>query len=107
MSIPLNSDVKMVVLGRIGAPFGVQGWVHAQSFTDPQEKLFNYSDLYLSNREHWEPVKIQFFRSQGKNWVLKLAGSDNRELAKELTHRMLGVPRTSLPPLPAGEFYWH
>jgi ribosomal 30S subunit maturation factor RimM len=25
-----------VVLGRIGAPFGVRGWVKVQSFTDPR-----------------------------------------------------------------------
>jgi len=29
-------------LGRIGSPYGIKGWVHVQSFTDPPERLLKY-----------------------------------------------------------------
>ena len=37
-----------VVLGRIGAPFGVQGWVKVQSYTDPPEGIVRYARWELA-----------------------------------------------------------
>ena len=31
-------------LGRIGSPFGVKGWVHVESYTDPPEQLLEYRE---------------------------------------------------------------
>ena len=31
-------------MGRIGSPYGIKGWVHVQSFTDPPEQLLKYRD---------------------------------------------------------------
>ena len=36
---------KVVVLGRFGAPFGVQGWVKLESFTDPPDQVVRYPGL--------------------------------------------------------------
>ena len=37
-----GNDGREVVLGRIGAPFGVQGWLKVQSYTDPPEGIARY-----------------------------------------------------------------
>ena len=37
-------------LGRIGSPYGIKGWVHVQSFTDPPERLLKYRDWTLGTR---------------------------------------------------------
>ena len=34
-------------LGRIGSPYGIKGWVHVQSFTDPADQLLKYRDWTL------------------------------------------------------------
>ncbi len=34
-------------LGRIGAPFGVKGWLHVDSYTDPPEALLEYREWAL------------------------------------------------------------
>jgi 16S rRNA processing protein RimM len=43
-------------LGRIGAPYGIKGWVHVQSFTNPPEKLLKYRSWSLS-AAHVERVR--------------------------------------------------
>jgi ribosomal 30S subunit maturation factor RimM len=40
-----NALSEMVVMGRIVAPYGVQGWVKIQPFTETLDSLFDY--------EHW------------------------------------------------------
>ena len=34
--------MEWVELGRIGAPYGIKGWVHVESYTDPPEGLLEY-----------------------------------------------------------------
>lgn len=34
-------------LGRIGSPYGIKGWVHVQSFTDPPDRLLKYREWIL------------------------------------------------------------
>ncbi len=36
---------RTVVLGRFGAPFGVQGWVKLESYTEPPEQVLDYPAL--------------------------------------------------------------
>ena len=36
-----------VELGRIGAPWGVKGWVHIDSYTDPTDGIFDYEQWVL------------------------------------------------------------
>jgi len=41
------SDRRAVVLGRVGAPFGVQGWVKVNSYTNPPEGIAGYGSWDL------------------------------------------------------------
>ncbi len=34
--------MEWVELGRIGSPYGVLGWMHIQSFTEPPEGVLDY-----------------------------------------------------------------
>ena len=34
--------VEWVELGRLGAPYGVKGWLHVESYTEPPERLLDY-----------------------------------------------------------------
>jgi ribosomal 30S subunit maturation factor RimM len=38
----MNSPASHVVMGRIGAPWGVKGWVKLYSYTDPPDNLIKY-----------------------------------------------------------------
>ena len=45
-------------------------------------------------------------RSQGKGFIAKFAGVDDRNAAESLRGHSIEIPESSLPGLNDGEFYW-
>ena len=39
--------MEWIELGRIRRPFGVKGWLHVESYTDPVEALLDYPNWIL------------------------------------------------------------
>src|SRR5271170_5990673 len=92
---------SMVVMGRIGAPFGIKGWAHVQSFTKPVDNILSYKTWYLKIKGQWQaaPVSVLEARAQGKGFVASLKGYETRDAIAKLTHAEIGVPRAELPVL--------
>ena len=42
-----QTEPRMVVLGRIAGVYGVRGWVHVYSETDPIENILRYRPWHL------------------------------------------------------------
>jgi 16S rRNA processing protein RimM len=93
-------------LGRIGSPYGIKGWVHVQSFTDPPERLLKYRDWTL-DRANSDPKSLRVLegRAQGAGVVARLEGIEDRDQAARLQGAMIRVPRSALPKLRKREFY--
>ena len=36
-----------IELGRLGAPYGLKGWIHVESHTDPPQGLLEYREWVL------------------------------------------------------------
>jgi 16S rRNA processing protein RimM len=92
-------------LGRIGAPYGIKGWVHVQSFTNPPEKLLKYRVWSLVARGEETAHKVVEGRLQGNGVVARLEGIDDRDKAALLQGSTINVPRSALPKLRKREFY--
>jgi 16S rRNA processing protein RimM len=92
-------------LGRIGAPYGIKGWVHVQSFTNPPEKLLKYRSWSLSARGKESPHEVLEGRLQGNGLVARLEGFEDRDRAALLQGSIISVPRSALPKLRKREFY--
>jgi len=99
-------DEEYVVIGRIGAPYGVKGWVHVQSFSDPVSGLLDYSTWYLRSGNGWRAVKIDAARPHGKMLVACLEGCSDRNAAELFVNAEVAVLRNELPSLDKGEYYW-
>lgn len=93
-------------MGRIGAPFGVQGWMHVESYTEPKEQLLQYAAWSLKGvggeRSAW---RLAEGRGHGKGLVVRLDGVTGREAAAALRGRVIEVAREQLPEPEAGRFY--
>lgn len=105
-----QSGLNIVVLGRIGAPFGVKGWLHIHSYTSNPSDILNYSVWYLK-KEHepetrWQAIKCLESRPHGKGFVIKFEGIHSREEAQMYTHCEMGVLKEELPVLEEGNYYW-
>jgi 16S rRNA processing protein RimM len=97
---------QIVILGRIGAPFGVKGWVHVQSFSQDPESLLDYPEWQLSIRGEWKTFKLLEGRSHGKGLVALLSSFKTRDDACTITNAEIGIDRNLLPELPPDEYYW-
>lgn len=101
----------MIVLGRIVAPFGVQGWVKVHPFGDdpaawkkmPQWWLAEHDDAPPSQ---WKPVTLSGFRLHGKGLVAAFREVPDRNAAEAVDGFFIGAPREALPETADDEYYW-
>ena len=98
--------VRWVELGRIGAPFGLAGWVHVSSFTEPAEALLEYREWGLRpERGERKRYRLIDGRLQGERLVAQLEGIADRDGAALVTGAWIEVERTELPPTGDREYY--
>ena len=99
-----------ITLGRIGDAFGIKGWVHVFSFTNPAENIFHHKMWQIrAYRKHdapWRTVAIEFHQPHGHAFIAKLKGCDDRDQALLLKNHTIAVERASLPALKENQYYW-
>jgi len=98
---------RPVILGRIGAPFGVHGWLKVQSYTDPLEGIAGYPQWELHRGSSLGRRAVLEWKRAGSGVAVRLEGVDSREAAQALTGAEVRVERAELPPTAPGEYYWH
>lgn len=97
---------RRVVLGQVGAVYGVRGWVKLWSFTDPADNLLEYRELELSLGGEWRSARMVDGRRQGKALVARFEGCTDRDQAALLVGAELAVTRDRFPEPAEGEYYW-
>ena len=93
----------MIVLGRIVAPFGVNGWLRVHAFGDDPEAWRKMPQWWLSAdvdapAESWKAHGLEAVKLHGDGVVAKLAGIDDRDASEALGSCYFGAPREALPP---------
>lgn len=97
----------MVILGEVTSPFGTHGWLKIQSFTEPPEALFNYTDLYYQLQGYWLPLTITDHQTQKNHFIITVQQVQDTQQASNLRHCSIATPRHELPPAPNNCYYWH
>lgn len=101
----------MVVMGRIAAPFGVQGWLKIHPFGDDPLSWRKMPHWWLSADpdappERWTQYPLRGCRAHGKGIVAALDGIDDRTAAEAIDGWYVAAPREALPHTEANEYYW-
>jgi 16S rRNA processing protein RimM len=104
--MPAPAD-DLLVLGKIVSVHGIRGEVKVYSFTDPLDNLLDYRHWTLRRGAEVRQAKLARGRLQGNVLVAKIEGLDDREVARTYADFEICVPRSELPDLEDGEFYWH
>lgn len=101
-------EAAHVVMGRIGAPFGIKGWVKLHSFADPAENLLEFRYFLIAGGpgEGLRQIEIDEAHPQGQGFVGHIRGCDVREDTRHFTGKELLVAKSALPTLEEG-YYWH
>lgn len=106
-----------ICLGRLGAPYGLKGWVRLISFTEPRDNLLTYQAFYarppvsvqasVQGSQPERQLQMDAARVHGKGLIGHFRGFDTPEAVRELTGLELYVGTELLPELEDGEYYWH
>ena len=104
--MPTKQQSKKVIVGRLGAAFGVRGQLKVNSYTDPITNILDYPHWQVQHQGTWQPLPLESKKKQGNTIVIKMKGIDDRDIAKAYTNDLIGIEHTDLPPAPAGEYYW-
>jgi 16S rRNA processing protein RimM len=94
-------------MGRVTAPYGVQGWIKVRAYTALPDGLIAYRAWWLATKdEQWREFAVLEARVHAAALVARLEGLNQREDAAQWRGAAIGVPKAQLPALAAGEVYW-
>jgi 16S rRNA processing protein RimM len=99
----------MVVMARVLAPYGIQGWIKARPYTASIATLLDYTTWWLApagDAEAWRRFPVREAKQHGDTLVAALEGIADREAALAWRGAWVAVPRSALPSSKAGEYYW-
>ncbi len=106
-----TSPGERIIIGRVLGASGIRGEVKVRSLTDFPERFHGLRRVFLVEKEEPgkprspRPLDVESAREQGGNWVLKLAGVDDRGAADTLAGATLEVEAEEAAPLPEGRYY--
>lgn len=96
----------LVVLGKFGAVYGINGWLKVNSYTDIPEGIFDYTPWQIQLQGNWRQVQISGKKRHGNGLIVKLAEVSDRDQAQLYVNADIAVERSSLPQLAEGDYYW-
>ena len=97
---------EFVVMGRVLAPYGVRGWISVQPLTEALDGLLGYECWWLGQGCDWHERRLLEGRVHRNALVARMDGLGDRNDAAALRGWQVAVPRSKLPPPPAGQYYW-
>mgnify|MGYP002712516699 CR=1 FL=1 len=96
----------LVVLGKFGAVYGINGWLKVNSYTDVPEGIFDYTPWQIQLQGNWRQVQISSKKRHGNGLIVKLAEVSDRDQAQLYVNADIAVERSVLPQLAEGDYYW-
>jgi 16S rRNA processing protein RimM len=108
MVAPSDATSHLISIATIVGVHGIKGWVKVRINLENPASLTSLSPKQLtdSRGNRVRSVDIKAVRSQGKGFIAKFAGVDDRNAAESLRGHSIEIPESSLPGLNDGEFYW-
>jgi len=97
---------ELILVGKIGASYGIKGWFKVNAYTEVPEGIFDYSPWFVTLNGQQHQVKVAEWRRHNKGLIAKFDGVDNRDDAEAWLHGEIFVTPDQLPELAEDEFYW-
>lgn len=94
------------MVARITGCHGLKGWLKVHSFTDPPENFLGFGEWRVKRDGEFEAVEFDAGKRRGKGLVAHMAGVDDRTRAESYRGLEVVIPRSALPALPEGDYYW-
>jgi 16S rRNA processing protein RimM len=101
-----NDDKDLVVLGKFGAVYGINGWLKVVAYTDIPEGIFDYTPWQIKLQGNWLPVQVASWKRHSNGLIAKLDGISDRDIAQRYVNAEIAVTAQTLPSLEEGDYYW-
>jgi 16S rRNA processing protein RimM len=92
-------------MGRVIAPWGVQGWVKVESYSAKRDTLCGFSAWLLQKDGVSRQVTVAECKVHGAHLVARFEGCEDRDQAAAYNGVEVAVGRNELPPLGPNEIY--
>ena len=108
LSIAMHKeDPNYVIVGKVGSPYGVHGWLKIHPYTEPHHNILQYFPWYmLSTANQWQRIEVEESRLYKNGVIAKFPHIHTPEEARLLTGKNIAVTRSQLPKLKKNEYYW-
>jgi 16S rRNA processing protein RimM len=100
------STENQIILGKVGAVYGIKGWLKIHSFTEELDAILDYFPWSLKLGNNTRTVDITDWRKHNKGLIVKVGGIDDRDNAQALVGSEILTNESTLPALSQGEYYW-
>jgi 16S rRNA processing protein RimM len=100
------SKEQQIILGKVGAVYGIKGWLKIHSFTGETDAILDYFPWSLKLGNKTQTVEITDWRKHNKGLIVKVAGIDDRDEAQALVGSEILTSEAALPELSQDDFYW-
>jgi 16S rRNA processing protein RimM len=95
----------LIIVGEVARAHGVQGAVRVVPVTDFPERLLALDAAVLVHRGAARPMRVEAVQRDGTGVLMKFAGIDTPDAARELRGATVQIPASQAVPLPPGQFY--
>jgi len=102
----VSKEEEQIILGKVGAVYGIKGWLKIHSFTDETEAILDYFPWSLKLGNNTQTVEITDWRKHNKILIVKVAGIDDRDDAQAFVGSEILTSAAALPELSQDDFYW-
>ena len=89
-------------MAAVAGAHGIGGEVRLKLFAEGLESLSRHKEVAVGERV----FALTAVRAGGQGAIGRLAGVSSRDAAEALRGQLVTVPRSALPPLEEGEFYY-
>lgn len=102
-----DAQHSYITIAKIGAPFGVRGWLKVQAFTEHVESAVEYQPWLIEGTDGlFTPLPVEKVECSNGRLLVKIVNIDTPEEARSYTGKLLSMPREKLPVLKQDEYYW-
>lgn len=101
-----KDDKDLVVLGKFGAVYGINGWLKVVAYTDIPEGIFDYTPWQIKLQGNWLLVQVASWKRHSNGLIAKLDGISDRDIAQRYVNAEIAVTAQTLPSLEDGDYYW-
>lgn len=100
-------EKNWVLVGSVGKPHGIKGWIKINSYTEPMSNILLYQPWYLSASEKApHAIEVRQHQLQGQHLVVQFENCRAPEEAHLLTNYKIYVKRKQFSALAHQEYYW-